>query len=525
MHWDWDLDSAGSAPKGAVRWPGAGALFALSLALRAPSFMREFLSDDESIYAVIGRAVAAGGRLYVDVVDHKPPAIYWLYGLAYQVVGDDYAMVLIHALTLLVVWATALAVGAIARRVANDTPDADRVAALLYVVFSTTMLSFDSMAANTELWMMLPASLSMLFLLENKSWAHALGAGALLAVATTFKYQAAIQVPLLLITALGARSLELGVRRAIVAAVGFAAPWLAVALWFQSRGDVGEALYWFKFNFAYIDAGSEPGEALQRAVPRVAFVVVPALLLYVGAARGVVPSLKGRAQQRWVLAWAALSAVAVCAGGRFFGHYFHQLTAPLAVLAVPAVVAFRSRRSAWTVAGFAVPAVVFLVVAWGRDAVMRQAARHPIKGVELSDAANYESVVRWLDERDPSRAGSICVWGNSPLLVGQARRPLGCRYVFANYMTGLSPGTYSQSRADVDASGNVYAGAWPRFVDDLNTRKPEFFVDASAGNVEQYGKFPLAKYADLWTIIQRDYTEIGVVERMRVFRRVRAGSP
>jgi len=28
------------------------------------------------------------------------------------------------------------------------------------------------------------------------------------------------------------------------------------------------------------------------------------------------------------------SALAVTAGGRFFGHYFHQMTAPLAVLAV-----------------------------------------------------------------------------------------------------------------------------------------------------------------------------------------------
>jgi hypothetical protein len=71
-----------------TRWPGALALLILTALLRAPSFARVYLSDDEAIYAVIGRALASSARLYVDVVDHKPPAIYWLYGAVQSMVGD-----------------------------------------------------------------------------------------------------------------------------------------------------------------------------------------------------------------------------------------------------------------------------------------------------------------------------------------------------------------------------------------------------------------------------------------------------
>ncbi|HEX8114585.1 MAG TPA: hypothetical protein VF516_42940, partial [Kofleriaceae bacterium] len=44
--------------------------------------------------------------------------------------------------------------------------------------------------------------------------------------------------------------------------------------------------------------------------------------------------------------WLLASAIAVVVGGRFFGHYFPQLTAPLAVLAAPAMVRLWQRRRA-----------------------------------------------------------------------------------------------------------------------------------------------------------------------------------
>jgi hypothetical protein len=212
--------------------------------------------------------------------------------------------------------------------------------------------------------------------------------------------------------------------------------------------------------------------------------------------------------------WAVLSAIAVTAGARFFGHYFHQLTAPLAVLAAPVVarIVMPARRRL-LVATIAVPALAFWVVDLSHAAVMRDVVHHP--------DPDYAAVVRWLDASDPT-GSALCVWGNSPTLVALARREPGCRFVSANFLTGLSPATASQTDPAVDAAPNVVPGMWPRFLDDIAARRPRFIIDGSAGDVAYFGKFPPAKYPSLWTILERDYEPVAVVEGMRIFRR-RAG--
>ena len=63
-------------------------------------------------------------------------------------------MVLLHALLILVVWGTGLLLARIAARV---DPRSAIYAALLWIVFTTTLIDTDSLAANCELFMMLAA--------------------------------------------------------------------------------------------------------------------------------------------------------------------------------------------------------------------------------------------------------------------------------------------------------------------------------------------------------------------------------
>src|SRR5262249_32763772 len=51
----------------------------LTLALRAPAFRDRFYSNDEATYSALAAKLTAGGIMYVDAVDHKPPGIAWLY--------------------------------------------------------------------------------------------------------------------------------------------------------------------------------------------------------------------------------------------------------------------------------------------------------------------------------------------------------------------------------------------------------------------------------------------------------------
>src|SRR5262249_3465748 len=91
------------------------ATFALGALLRAPTFARPLLSDDEAIYAATADAMARGDLLYRDVVDHKPPAIYYVYRLGFGLFGR-YDTQGAHTLVVLSVLLTAAFLFTIGRR-------------------------------------------------------------------------------------------------------------------------------------------------------------------------------------------------------------------------------------------------------------------------------------------------------------------------------------------------------------------------------------------------------------------------
>ena len=105
------------------------------------------------------------------------------------------------------------------------------------------------------------------------------------------------------------------------------------------------------------------------------------------------------------------------------------------------------------------------------------------------------------------------------MLYFEARRPLGTRFVFSNYLTGLSPATRTQTDPNVDASANVVPESWDMLEADLRERRPRFFVDTSPGNLGAYGKFPPVRFPRLRVILDRDYTSIGEVGGARIFAR------
>ena len=186
-------------------------------------------------------------------------------------------------------------------------------------------------------------------------------------IAALYKYQAAVHLPLY------ACHLAIVHRRRTVrllqawAAVGLgvALP-LAASLWGMKRaGALDAALFWFSFNAAYIRQGFRLSELGARVAGRVSYGVAPALFIWVLGIRAVVLGWRRRGEDPlglFMVGWCAMSALAVTAGGRFFGHYFHQVTAPLAVLAAPeAARVWRSRR-AFGLAALGLPAAGFLLI-------------------------------------------------------------------------------------------------------------------------------------------------------------------
>jgi 4-amino-4-deoxy-L-arabinose transferase-like glycosyltransferase len=506
-----------SPPVAPMTRRAALALFGLCLALRAVSLVRPCLSDDEAIYAVVAREMLSGQALYRDVVDHKPPAIYVTYAATQAIGGPIGGMVVLHLWLIGVVFATGLLLARIVRR---HWPGADArapvAAATLWIVFTTTLVDVDALAANCELFMMLPLVGGVTLGLDALGRADPLGrlargllVGVLIGVACLFKYQAAIQLPLFAVAALvGGRAVRRVDRLVLVAAigVGFVAA-LAVAagaLWWADA--LAAAVFWGKFNFAYIEAGTSARELVVRLAVRGGLVVGSAAVLY-GLGVAALGAARREPFVRFAAGWLVVSAAAVCVGGRFFGHYFHQLTAPLAVLAAPGLVRLWDRRPRLVVAALGVPAAVYLALAVLHDQVMRWYGEPD---------PDYPQVVAWLDQRG---AGALCVWGNSPVLYFEAERPLGCRFAFANYLTGASPATATQTDPGVDSSRNIVPEAWDMFEHDVAARRPRYLVDGSPGNVGFYGKYPPAKFPRLARILDCGYDAAADVAGMRIYER------
>ena len=527
------------------------AVFALGVVLRLPTFGRPLLSDDEAIYAVTADALGRGDLLYRDVVDHKPPLIYHVYQAGFAALGQ-YDTQGAHALVVLAVLLTAGFLFALERR-EGGAEEVDGgasggvalAAAGLFLVFSTTWHDYDALAANCELFLLAPQAISAWLLLARRArpgcaagWALHLAVGALIGTSALFKYQGltflGASIGLLIWWVILARaSVAWVVMMAICQVAGALIPVALYLWWCRGAGNLAATLYWFRFNFSYVGAGLTGFAALARGLRRTLLIGGVALVPYalgIAAATATAREIARVIRRRFTgassaeaevpspsvvlaLLWLVTSALAVRAGGRFFGHYFHLILPPLCLLAAPAFC--RLWRAGWSRRGpllalCALPALAFFLLAtWGR----------PLAAALDEGEPRYEEVAARIDALT-TRDERIFIWGNSPQLYLLARRPMGARFSFCNYMTGESPGTPTET-GQRNADANQLPAAWEMLFADLEQRRPALFVDAAAAGWDGYGKYPLSRYPRLRAYVDQNYRPVEVRAGVVLYRRLR----
>ncbi len=516
------------------------ALFALGIVLRAPAFLRPLLSDDEAIYAVTGDAVARGALLYRDVVDHKPPLIYHLYQAGFALCGP-YNTQGVHAAVVLAVLLTAGFLMAARAAGKEKTIGGAMAGGAMFLIFSTTWHDYDALAANCELFLLAPQAMAAWLLVRDRATNRVMrhfAIGCLIGLAALCKYQG--------LTLLGASvgvllwELLLGQcsrgQVALLAACQIAGAGLPAALYLAAcalAGNAEAALYWFRFNFSYVKAGLGGTAALVRGLYRTAMIGGTAFVPYAlgcsagaqvaaGLVRTVHARLLGRSGSDCPsrasivgLFWLIASVLALVPGGRFFGHYFHLTLAPLCLLAGPGFAALW-RRGKRVRAGLllmtAAPALIFFALAsFARPLAMaldEGEGEPPYPAV-----AARLSALTAPDER-------IFVWGNSPQLYVLARRPMGARFSFCNYMTGESPGTPTET-GQWNADRYQLGAAWDMLFADLESRRPPILVDAAAAGWDGYAKFPIKRYPRLQSYVDQHYRARETVSGVVLYQRER----
>jgi len=494
-----------------------------------PSLTHRLLDGDEAIYGSVAALLNQGGQLYGSGgVDNKPPGIFWVYAATFQVAGT-YQMTAVHAVGLIVIVATCALLFVIGRDIGGIRTGL--LAALFYGVL-TAAGNPRLLAANTELFMMLPLTASVLLMLRRQ-W---LWSGALLVAAGAFRQVAAVNVVLAVV---GIFWLEpAGNRwRAFVGLAGGMAAALAagavVLLWTGSlpgfwRWTVGSL-------YGYASTSWIPEMVWMRARDSLVPFVVDMAVFWIaavafavrvwrqrdipsphpGAASGARPPHKWGGElvpasgevnasplDRLLVVWLVVAMVGSIAAGHLSWHYFIQAMGPLALAAARCFDTLSLGRGVKAAAavGIAVPALAW----WAYDL-----EADPLTYDNAPPVPQHQLVAAYIhDHTEPS--DRVFVWGNWPALYIESDRLMASR--FPGFLRGFARGS-GLAPNNWDTTPNV----WPELQADLAAHPPALIVDTAAAGWSDFSMYPLRDYPVLADLVASRYHVVATVDRVVIY--------
>lgn len=480
-------------------WWSVGAVTVL-LVTHLPAVFLQSTIQDEAVYVVVAREMLRGGRLYIDVVDRKPPLLFWVYEQILRIFGT-HNWVALHLVGMLWVLATMVGLFLIGRRVAG--PQAGMVAALLYPVFQTYW-EVGNLAFNGEVMMNLPLvfGFAIGFRPDRSRWRPALLlAGAMPALGCLLKQPAGIAgVPLgvyvLLRSYRHSRGLNWkhSVLHALWLILGFVSVFAVAAVILGEEGLLRDAFYWsvLDHDMPYGPLSSVFWERGGRMSLAFAACCAPLLL---GVWRSIRRSAqRARENPEWIalLVWLGAAIVGTAASGRFFDYYYIQLLPPLCLLAAPWLTAAWERdadasRTHWTYAAIAGCAGTFLLVNFIEAPV-------PIGAGAIS------SYIRAHSQPDDR----LFVWGQYPKFYLHTELRPATRYITFFPLTGYifgSPWNHDPTREDT--RNRILPDAWANLARDFEEHPPRYILDTEG--IRDTPKYPISHFPVLRDLLLRSY--------------------
>ncbi len=437
-------------------------LVALTVAIRIPLLGIPF-ERDEGEYAYIGWRLEHHELPYRDWVDQKPPAIFWLYRLAFYLPLDPvYA---VHLAGMLFCAASACVLFFLALRFIGAFWAF--ITAVLFALLSTDPLLYGT-EANTEMFMLLPLLLSITAFFAASSAPNprrevslAVLAGIFIGLAAAFKQVAAVQWPLLILM----YPLFAGKRRSVwqmlffaaCSALGIAAVWAAIVFYFALHHALGNFAYnVFTHNFEYVQGVSWP-RRFGYLMDTLKILARDEVLVWAVSITGLIWLLT-----RWrikeflfLLAWTAASLAGVSASGYYFPHYFQQwlpalcLSAAIGAEAIDRAALLKTSRP-WlrraSLAGALTVPVILIIAPYLFSYTPAEAADRIYPNNHFAEkkvlADRLEQVTRPGDK--------VFIFGADPEIFFYAHRVSATRYIF------LFPlyGPYSDAKAKQIAAAN-----------------------------------------------------------------------
>lgn len=312
--------------------------------LRGATFFQSVINHDESLYLIIADQILQGIPPYVDIWDHKPPGIYFLFALGLTLFGDS--ILAIRLLTLIAVTITCYLLYRISLSIFPQSGQRIGIlAGLLYAVFSLTN---GGLAANTEVFFIpfVVGSFYWFFRHANYYKNSALtwiGIGILMGLAAQIKYLVVFDFLALVIFAFLQRDRKLffTFRNVILLGLGSSIIFTIVAFYFWQQGIFSEYLSaTLLANATYIQTDnltlSGIIDPLITQILRY-FLFWVCLLFCVTEARLSYQKTDSSFAIFHLMIWLVCILPAPFISQRLYDHYFLQLLPPLCLITAYAI--------------------------------------------------------------------------------------------------------------------------------------------------------------------------------------------
>ncbi|HEY7511523.1 MAG TPA: glycosyltransferase family 39 protein [Vicinamibacteria bacterium] len=411
------------------------AVLALALAAQRARTFHEPFERDVMTYAVIGHELRLGQRLYTDVFDHKPPAVYATFAAAEGLAGYGPA-----AVYLVNVAFALLAMGSLFAVASRWMGGRAGVVAAVFWLVASYDLELQGNQPNTELCLngLLAAAFASAF--GGRSRRRLWAAGALVALASLYKPVALVMAPLWAAAfALQEGPRAAGLRDAARPLAALVLPgvmaWALLAAYFALDGRLDTlvtVLVGFNLDYAgslwgNVAAGLRPSRlwppALLGALPLLVLTVIGVL------------AATGSRWRRWVPVLASLAGavVMVALPGHGWAHYYQLYLPPLVIGATLGLTEIEPRwgrraRGALLAAAVALLLAVHLPqLALDGDGASRR--KYGGRFLAVREAARRASALRREGE-------SVWVYGIEPGVYFHARTRPVTQVLWINHLTG-----------------------------------------------------------------------------------------
>lgn len=491
--------------------------------LRGPSLAVPMWNVDETIHATVAEVLLDGGTLYRDAIDQRTPLTYFVTTAVFAV--TDSSLMALRLLILLMICATALALGRIAFRV--NGPFTGFGATLIFAAFSSYLLNpEDTFAAHTE-WF-------VVFFTTGAAWCFISGSGrpptvkrcfatgTFLGLAIMSKQSALLDVaPAFAALIAFLVDKELGWRAAVQRVLAILAGVLASALIISApvllSGAGADYLYYTwtynleiygaEFTFAEkVWSGRHIFDQVLFKYPILLITGIVSVVWLFARCMQFKPigvSKTRRAGEVYILIWLITSTGSAMAGGRGFDHYFFPILAPLAwACAMGPAVWFRQITES-DLGNRVIRALAWLTLFLVSCSVLIIPMKAPRTPPPAADPAIRVS--HWINQHSTD-VDRIFVWGFNPDIYRYSDRLPASRFIYCTFQTGMIP--WTNVDPDLDTDYAVVDGALDTLVADLKRNLPKFIVDSSAGPHRFFGKYPLRKFPQLESWLLKNYVEL-----------------